>query len=211
MSTEIFVWEVMPSVKDMAAIPFESHASEDKTVYTRALATDEGSAVSGVCIFGRGAPNDVAGNTWQTLFAFYRARGHTDSFLRKSSHAVYRQVTGGALGTGDGSDTTYLFSDGTALHKYIDAASLTVYDGGTATTAYTLSGNNSAPLITFDVAPTNLNVLTVDYEYYRSMLFAGPPQPTIPGGFGAAETLAAIGGKAVSVDMVEAAPGDAYA
>ena len=116
-------------------------------------------------------PNDPS-DFWD----FWEARsGRADTFLYKALSAEMHIVTGGALGTGDGSTKVFAFSGGTDLHKHIDASTLKVYDAGvlqTLTTDYTVSGNDSDPTITFVVAPAEDNVLTVTYEYYMPVRFA---------------------------------------
>ena len=105
------------------------------------------------------------GQTLAEWFAWWRARqGGYDSFLCKAHHAVHRTQTLEALGTGTGSLTTFALD-----MRHVDASTLLVYKAGvlqTLSTHYTVSGNNTAPLVTFLSAPSNGQAITATYDYY---------------------------------------------
>jgi len=200
--------------REEEAIPHETHPSENGINYARDLASLPMLTVSGTVTFGPDSPNAANLNTATGLRAFWIARGMSDTFLYRAQHAEFREVYLGSLGTGDASATVFAFSDGTDLHKYIDAATLQVYVDGTLkvlTTDYTLSGNNTDLNVTFGAAPGNLLPLTVSYEYYRSVRFGGSLGLVFPAGTGAAHTLNAPGVKRVGVRLVEDKAGGAYA
>jgi hypothetical protein len=110
--------------------------------------------------------------------------GRVDTFLYKAQRARHRQIQLGALGTGDASTVAFAFSDGTNLHKHLDADTLLVYVSGTLQTGggtdYTLSANNTDPLITFEAGstPGGAAPITVSYEFYQPVRFARDDFPT---------------------------------
>jgi hypothetical protein len=156
--------------------------------------------------------------------AFVDARDvRVDTFLYRAVLPHNREVSGGALGTGDGSTVAFLLSDGTNLHKHLIAGThtladgtteedtLVVYEDGVATTAFTFSGNDTAPLITFDAAPSNLAVLTVDYLFYMPVRFASRDFPTSPVVTKPEDDLAAPGVVDYQVRLEESIAGARFA
>lgn len=109
--------------------------------------------------------------TWQEWIETY---GTTEGFLFKAADLVSasssdfnknREVVDEDVGTGNGSATVY-----TLDMRHIDASTLVVKVNGVTQTGggtdYTLSGNNSAPTITFTSPPTNTHPITASYDYY---------------------------------------------
>lgn len=145
-------------------------------------------------------PDSTGTYTNETWQAFLRSRqGAKDPFLFKDRlTALFHTQTLEAVGTGDGV-TTALPLD----MVYVDASTLLVYKDGVLkalTSDYTFSGNNSAPVITFNSAPANGVVITATYDFYMPVLFAvDPPQGTYLGG-------AANFGE-IDVELVEVSPG----
>lgn len=107
-----------------------------------------------------------AAKTLTDWAVFIRAvKGGYDSFLYKALQADHRTQTLEAVGTGTGSLTTFSLD-----MRHVDASTLLVYKAGvlqTLTTHYTVSGNNTAPLITFLSAPSNGQAITATYDYYH--------------------------------------------
>lgn len=117
---------------------------------------------------------DVA--TWETWLADHE--GRHDSWLIKAVRAPLKKVTLASAGTGDGSTTAFALSE-----KHIDESTLLVYKAGvlqTLTTHYTVSGNNTAPTVTFLSAPTLGQAITYTVEFYFPVRFASPPPPPTP-------------------------------
>lgn len=105
--------------------------------------------------------------TLATWYSFVDARkGADDSFLYKSVFDQYHDVTDEAVGTGDGSTTDFALD-----MKHIDTSTLVVELDGTPTVLYTLTGNNSAPIIEFNSAPAGSVVITASYDYYHQVHF----------------------------------------
>ena len=135
---------------------------------------------------------DSAGNTVDSWRDFKDDRqGRADTFLYRAMYATHREVSGGALGTGDASTVAFAFSDGTDLHKYLengdysDAVTLKVFVDGveqTLTTDYTVSGNGTDPTVTFEAGstPGGSAAITVSYRYYMPVRFASSQFPTRP-------------------------------
>lgn len=108
------------------------------------------------------------GQTLATWIAWWLARqGSYDPFLVKCHHAAHKTQTLEAVGTGDGSTTAFALD-----MRYIDESTLLVYKAGvlqTLTTHYTVSGNNTAPIVTFVAAPAGAAAITATYDYYHPM------------------------------------------
>jgi hypothetical protein len=147
------------------------------------------------------------GYTIDDFSTFVVARqGGYDTFLYKCLLPRHRTQTDEAVGTGDGSDTTFYLD-----MKYIDSSTLVVkVNGSTQTgggTHYTFSGNNTAPLLTFVSAPGNGLAVTATYDYYYPMrLIEGGDDPNL-------EQIHATGAHSTtvaavrSVVMLEDSPG----
>lgn len=119
--------------------------------------------------------------TWQ---AFLRTmQGGMDMFLFKDRKTeLFYKRTSEAVGTGDGSTTAFALDC-----KHIDSSTLAVTKNGVAQTGggtdYTFSGNNTAPIITFNSAPTAGHAIVATYEFYMPVRFANDPvQGTYLGG-----------------------------
>lgn len=106
---------------------------------------------------------ETYGSVTGFLFRAADLVGRTDSNFNAN-----REVVDEAVGTGDNSTTAF-----TLDMRHIDASTLVVkVDGVTQTgggTDYTLSGNNSAPTITFTSAPASSLAITASYEYLWPM------------------------------------------
>lgn len=103
------------------------------------------------------------GNTHSTFMDFFRARrGGYDSFLWKPRTYSYSHVDAEALGTGDGATTPF-----TLDMVHIDSTELVVYfDSVSQGSGWSLSSNNTTPMIVFTSGPSAGTVITADYEYY---------------------------------------------
>ena len=130
------------------------------------------------------------GNTLKTLMDWIETYGGHTGFLfkaadvRNSSATNYnpnREVVAEAVGTGDGSETDFnldmLHLDSSTLKVYVDSVEKT--GGGVD---YTFSGNNTAPLVAFGVAPGNSSVVTADYDYYMPCVVGQATEPENAGG-----------------------------
>ena len=149
---------------------------------------------------------------------FVEARsGRVDTFLYKAMRARHRQIQLGALGTGDGSTVAFAFSDGTNLHKFLDADTLLVYVDGTLQTGggtdYTLSANFTDPLITFEAGstPANTKAITTSYEFYQSVRFGRDDFPTRFMTSSADDDLNTQEVIRIQVELIEDSPGARYA
>jgi len=108
--------------------------------------------------------NDLA--TWA---AFWAARkGPFDSFLYLPVLGIYRTSTAELLGEGDGINKVFAL-DG----KHVKASTLTVTDDAAPVDSgdYVFSGNDTAPIITFDTAPINEHVIRATYDRYIPCVF----------------------------------------
>lgn len=111
------------------------------------------------------------GKTVEDLQQFFRTvRGGALPFKFKDPLTeLYYKVTLEAVGTGDGVEDEFLLD-----MKYIDESTLLVYVDGvlqTLTTHYSVSGNESAPKITFVTPPPNTHAVTATYEFYMPVRF----------------------------------------
>lgn len=96
--------------------------------------------------------------------------GGAESFLVKAHLSVHKTKTLESVGTGDGVTVAFALDC-----RYIDASTLLVYKDAvlqTLTTHYTVSGNNTAPIITFVSAPGNGLAITATYDYYYPVVLA---------------------------------------
>lgn len=107
-------------------------------------------------------------NSLATFRAFFDARqGRYDSFLYKAKLAEFNLVEGEALGTGDASEDEFALDS-----KHIDASTLVVYvDDVEQESGYSLTGNNTAPIVDFVTPPGVGEVVTADYEFYWPCVF----------------------------------------
>lgn len=121
-----------------------------------------------------------------------------DAFIRDARAYAYEpflvadpkdpKQTGVALGTANGVLTTFSLSTtrtSEIFRQYpFDAASTVVYDNGVAVATGDRTISTDGRSVTFSVAPTNLHVITVDYYFYRLVMFEGDvmswsaPSPT---------------------------------
>mgnify|MGYP002622433449 CR=1 FL=1 len=136
---------------------------------------------------------------------FIEAReGAKDTFLFKAKRTQNYVVTDEAVGTGDGSTTVFALDK-----KHLDSSTLVVKVNAVTKTGggtdYTFSGNNTAPILTFNVAPTAGHAVTASYEFYMPVWFASdPPAPEQLGGGGASS---GIPHRISRVQIAEAYPG----
>lgn len=106
---------------------------------------------------------------------FFTHRGAFESFLWKPIIRPNRFVSGEALGTGDGVEDEFALD-----HVHVDPASLVVYLDGSPTSAYTLTGNHSAPIVDFDSPPGGAVAITADYDRYIPVLWIDSRFPVRP-------------------------------
>lgn len=109
---------------------------------------------------------------------FVAARLGADTFLFQAHRTQNKTVTDEAVGTGDGSTTVFALDK-----KHLDSTTLVVkVDGVTQTgsgTDYTFSGNNTAPIITFEAGsiPAGAEAVTASYNFYFPCVFARDDMP----------------------------------
>jgi len=106
--------------------------------------------------------------TWHAFVT--TMQGGYDSFLYKPHLDVFKKVTLEAVGTGDGTTTAFTLDS-----KHIDSSTLLVYKATVLQTGggtdYTFSGNNTAPTVTFNSAPTLGQAIEATYERYYPVVF----------------------------------------
>lgn len=116
------------------------------------------------------------GQTVDTWDDFVEARLGADTFLFMAHRTQNKTVTAEAVGTGDAVETVFALDK-----KHIDASSLVVYLGSTQQTGggtdYTFSGNNTAPIVTFNSPPGGSVAVTADYNFYFPVIFADDDMP----------------------------------
>lgn len=136
-------------------------------------------------------------------YTFVRARqGAYDPFLVSAHFTRHNTVTDEAVGTGDGSTLAFELD-----MKHINESTLVVKVAGstqTLTTHYTVSGNNTAPTVTFLSAPTGGQAVTATYSYYYPMRFATDELVPRDLHLTGSDSTAVID---VNVTLVETAPG----
>lgn len=129
------------------------------------------------------APSDE----FKTLMGFVlQLSGTPGRFL--FSNPADNSVTGQAIGTGDGTTTTFTLVrtfgaggfSGTEPVGYVNSSGLNVYNNGTLLTLgtdYTLSqANPVAQTITFSLAPASGHAITADFSFYYYCKFADNAQ-----------------------------------
>lgn len=156
-------------------------------------------AAAGTCILP-----DNSGNVPTDFWTFLAARsGRVDSFLFKGHGAAFRISHNESLGTAAGGGGETFALD----YKFVDSTTLRVFVGGVEqalTTDYSLSGNNSAPIIT-TTASFDTGTVTAYYEFYQTVRFAEMPraQPRTGGAVSYGQQEIA----AFTLALVETSPG----
>lgn len=109
---------------------------------------------------------------------FVEARLGADTFLFQAHRTQNKTVTDEAVGTGDGSTVVFALDK-----KHIDSTSLVVKVAGATQTGggtdYTFSGNNTAPIVTFEAGstPSGGQAVTATYDFYYPVYFVDDDMP----------------------------------
>lgn len=116
----------------------------------------------------------VGANTLQQIEGFFLDRqGSYDSFLLL--HDTDNHVTNGAIGTGDGTTTTFILTRtmGSTLAEpvgYVHSTDISgVYLNGTPTGSYTIVAPNQ---LVFSSAPASGVLITASFQFYFHVTFA---------------------------------------
>lgn len=158
MSTTVFTFVVSrPYYETFGYRTLTSTAEGGREVRLAKVGADGILRVAPAIILLASAKNDVT-----DFLDFFEARkGGFDTFLFKPLLTRHNSIADEDIGTGDGAEDEFALD-----LKFIDASSLIVEIDASPTAAYTLSGNNTAPLITFDSAPSLNEALTASYDFY---------------------------------------------
>ena len=165
MSNTIFTFDVhQPYSEGPAFLTTRSAAQGGREVRRKGQDSELFAVFSAWLLFVTG------GNSLSGFHTFFTDRdGGYDTFLYKPKLELFHKVTLEAVGTGDGAEDEFALDS-----KYIDSATLLVYvDGSLKETPgdYALTGNLTAPIIDFVVAPSNLDAVTATYERYYPCRF----------------------------------------
>lgn len=161
MSTTVFGFQLIRPYRERRVHETTKHMLNAGRELTRAEFGDYGK----LTVNARVRLNSTSGNTvgdWLTFVANHR--GAYEQFLYKAKFAAHKMQTLEAVGTGNGSATAFALD-----MRYIDLSTLLVYKAAvlqTLTTHYTVSGNNTAPVVTFVSPPGGGEAITATYDYY---------------------------------------------
>ena len=163
MSNTIFTFNVSrPYFETFTHTTLTAIAQGGRTVRLAKLPAEGLFTVSKAVILLASTKNDVT----DFIDFFTARRGGYDSFLYKPLLDIHNSVTAESIGTGDDVEDEFALD-----YKYVDSSTLVVSIDGTPTSAYTLSGNYTAPLITFDSVPAAAEALTATYDFYIPCTF----------------------------------------